>query len=154
MPRAPRSEGVRGFFIYFFLYCFLFLNFFKNWRGSHIIWHSRARASPVTDSWQQPRIMDMDLTIWMHHIFSSSSSSIVNDNIKILMTPSYLWSQLQANCIADLTRKAAGVYCVSASVYCITSLIPLPPRPPTPPPPPPTIPPPPPYPPAPAPPRD
>ena len=28
-----------------------------------------------------------------------------------MMTPSYLWSQFQANCIVDLTRKAAGVYC-------------------------------------------
>ena len=52
----------------------------------------------------------------------SSSSSIVND-IKIMMALSYLWSQLQVNCIADLTRKAAGVYCVSASAYCITSQV-------------------------------
>ena len=41
------------------------------------------------------------------------SSSIVNDNIKMMMTPSYLWSQLQVNRIVDLTRKAAGVYCTS-----------------------------------------
>ena len=68
------------------------------------------------------------------------SSSIVNDSIKILMALSYLWSQLQVNRIADLTRKAAGVYCLSASVYCITSQLPpppyYPPPPPSPPPPP------------------
>ena len=40
------------------------------------------------------------------------------------MALSYLWLQLQVNCIADLTRKAAGVYCLSASVYCITSQVP------------------------------
>ena len=50
---------------------------------------------------------------------SSSSSSIVNDNIKITMALSYLWSQLQVNCTADLTRMAAGVYCVPATVVSI-----------------------------------
>ena len=52
---------------------------------------------------------------------TSSSSSIGNDNIKILMALSYLWSQSQVKCIADLTRKAAGAYCLPASFYCITS---------------------------------
>ena len=70
------------------------------------------------------------------------SSSIVNDSIKIMMALSYLWSQLQVNRIADLTRKAAGVYCLSASVYCITSQLPPPTTPPPPPPPPPPRPPP------------
>ena len=48
------------------------------------------------------------------------SSSIVNDNIKILMALSYLWSQLQVNCTADLTRKAAGVYCVGCLEWVST----------------------------------
>ena len=55
---------------------------------------------------------------------SSSSSSIGNDNIKILMALSYLWSQSQVKCIADLPRKAAGAYCLPASFYCITSHVP------------------------------
>ena len=61
----------------------------------------------------------------------------------MLMALSYLWSQLQVNCIADLTRKAAGVLRIGYGVYCIMSLVtpsappaPLPPLDSTPPPPP------------------
>ena len=31
-----------------------------------------------------------------------------------MMTSSHIWSQFQANCIVDLTRKAAGIYYMPA----------------------------------------
>ena len=49
------------------------------------------------------------LVVYVDVLLCRFSTSIVDDNIKILMTPSYLWSPLPANCIVDLTRVAAGL---------------------------------------------
>ena len=48
-------------------------------------------------------------------------SSIVNTRKRRLPYWVCLWSQLQVNCIVDLTRKAAGVYCAPAGVHQLVS---------------------------------
>ena len=48
-------------------------------------------------------------------------SSIVNTRKRRLPYWVCLWSQLQVNCIVDLTRQAAGVYCAPAGVHQLVS---------------------------------